>query len=103
MAHKKEDECVDDALFLAIKEIMEELKPETKVTEALLSRMFTSTVKRLIAHIEAGDASPGNIANAIRILAANNITMDVSDPEEEEDNELDELLQSVIGELDDPV
>ena len=101
MAKENEAYDFDELARKAMEKILEELAPETKVTEKLLSRLFTSTVKRLIAEVESGLASPGNISNAIRILNENNITMDI-DPDTEEENELDDLLKAVIDELDDP-
>lgn len=81
-----------------VDELVEEMKGVTSVKETLLARMFTSTVKELIAKIEAGKASPGDIANAIRILKDNNITMDVGD--EDEENDLDKLADCVLPDVD---
>lgn len=80
-------------------EVLQELAKFSKVTEALLDRLFTSTVRDLIAKIEAGIATPTDKANAIRILQANNITMDLED--EESRKELDELAGMVLPDVDD--
>jgi hypothetical protein len=80
-------------------EVLQELAKFSKVTEALLDRLFTSTVRDLIAKIEAGIATPTDKANAIRILQANNITMDLED--EESRKELDELAGMVLPDVGD--